>query len=160
MILCFLLADCRKVNYSFSGINIGDAKTIYIANVYNNVGGGPSNLSQIFTENLKDYYQKNTPLKIVNGEADLLLEATITGYTFLPTATGVEQAQQNRLSINVQVSFTNTLDEEQNIKNQSFSFFRDFPAAQSLSQVESGGGLTPVIDQIVFDIFNKSVANW
>ena len=161
-VVLFLFSDCRKVSYSLTGINIGDAKTILISNLFNNSGQGPSNLSQVFTESLKDYYQKNSPLKIVAGESDLILEGAITSYTYTPMALGADQAQQNRLTITLQITFINTKNDEQNLKNTTFSFYRDFDATRSLSDIEasSDSNLKPIIDQIIFDIFNKTVANW
>jgi len=160
--VAFIFSDCRNVNYSFTGINIGDAKTILISNLFNNSGQGPSNLSQNFTESLKDYYQKNSPLKIVSGESDLILEGAITSYTYSPMAIGANQAQQNRLTITLVITFVNTKNDEQNLKNVTFSFYRDFDANRSLSEIESSAdsNLKPIIDQIIFDIFNKTVANW
>ena len=44
--------------YSFSGANIPlEVKTISIQTFYDEVGTGPPNLSQLFTEKIKDYYQ-------------------------------------------------------------------------------------------------------
>jgi hypothetical protein len=87
------------------------------------------------------------------------LEGTITAYEVTPTApTANDQAAFNRLTITIQVKFTNNKDEEKNF-DQSFSFFKDFPQNQTLSQVESR--LIPVIlDQLVQDIFNKSAGDW
>ena len=69
-----------------------------------------------------------------------------------------ETAAQNRLTISVKVTFTNTLDANQNY-SQSFSHYADFESSQDLSTVE-----TELINQIVNvlteNIFNKAVANW
>jgi hypothetical protein len=155
-----LFSGCNRVSYSLSGINLKGAQTIYIANVFNNAGGGPANLGQTVTESLKDYYQKNSPLKIVNGEADIVLEATVTQYDFQPTAIGADQAQQNRFSVTIQVNYTNTKDEEVTLKNTPFTFALNVANTKTISQAEADGTLTQIINQIVFDIFNKTAANW
>ncbi len=146
--------------YSFTGINLDpNIKTVAIANFYNNSGGGPANLSQTFTERLKDYYQGNSPLKIVNQDGHLLLEGSIVGYDLMPVApTAEQQASLNRLTIRVQVKFTNTFDETKNFDSQ-FSFYRDFDQNQSLSSVEPQL-IDAIFEQIIYDIFNKSVADW
>ncbi|MEQ9007488.1 MAG: hypothetical protein RLP12_06370, partial [Ekhidna sp.] len=51
--------------YSFTGASISpDTKTISISTFYNNAPLGPSNMSAIFTENIKDYFQQNTSLEL------------------------------------------------------------------------------------------------
>lgn len=155
-------AGCKVVNYSFTGTTIRpDIKTISVANFINNSGGGPANISQNFTERLKEYYQQNSTLKIAppNGSADLQLDGAITGYELTPIApTQGQFASLNRLTVRVQVKFVNTKDETESF-DAPFSFYADFPQERTLTAVENEL-LTVIFDQIVLDIFNKSVANW
>jgi Lipopolysaccharide-assembly len=155
-----LLLNSCKASYSLSGVNLGNAKTIQIVNFVNDTGAGPSNLSQRFTERLKEYYQQNSPLKIVNGDADLILEGNLTSYTYLPTVINadINSPTQNRLNIGVQFRFTNNVDNEQST-NSTVTFYQDFPSDRTLSQVEDGG-VVFIFNQLVFDIFNRTVANW
>ena len=164
--LAGLLALSACKIYSFSGASIGPGiKNISIANFNNEAAGGPVNMSQTLTEKLKEYFQSNSALKIVNNDGQLTLEGTIVGYQLSPVAVTAQpdpsrpdQAALNRLTIRVKARFVNTQDEEQNY-DQEFQFYQDFPQNQSLTDVE--GRLVPVIlDQIVLDIFNRSVANW
>ncbi len=164
-VLLLLLGSCKSVNYSFTGTSLDFTKirTISINNFYNNAGTGPANLAQTFTERMRDYYQSNTPLKIVTTNSDLHLEGSITGYDVTPVAptgnTGTQvQASLNRLTIRVQVKYINNQNEEENF-DQSFTAYEDFPQSSTLSQVERELIIT-ISDRIVFDIFNKSVANW
>ena len=72
-LLLIALAGCGV--YSFTGANISpEISTISIQTFYDEVGSGPPNLSQLFTEKIKDYYQQNTSLTIVQDEGDLQLE--------------------------------------------------------------------------------------
>lgn len=154
--------------YSFTGTTLSpDIKNISVANFINNAGGGPANLSQLLTEKVKEYYQQNSTLKITDPDAsaDLQLEGTIVGYDVTPIAPTAPTAGQqtqlaslNRLTIRVQVRFTNTKNEEENF-DTPFSFYADFPQERTLTQVENEL-INTIFDQIVFDIFNKSVANW
>ncbi len=158
LLLLFLPTSCGV--YSFTGINLDPRiKTVAITNFYNNSGGGPANLSQTFTERMKDYYQNNSPLKIANQDGDLLLEGSIVGYDLIPVApTADQQASLNRLTIRVQVKFTNTVDETKNFDSQ-FSFYSDFPQTETLSSAE-GRLIDIIFEQIIYDVFNKSVADW
>lgn len=166
LLLAFTLTGCGI--YSFTGTTLSpDIKNISVANFYNNSGGGPANLSQTLTESLKEYYQRNSTLKIAppDGNADLQLEGSIVGYEVTPVAptapaTGQQTplASLNRLTVRVQVKFVNTKDETQNF-DTSFSAYEDFPQERTLTQVENEK-IPIIFERIVFDVFNKSVANW
>ena len=67
-------------------------------------------------------------------------------------------ASQNRLTITVEVIFTNRKDEKASFK-RSFSRFDDFSANQQLQSVENGL-IETIGNQIADDIFNKAFVNW
>ncbi|MFA0964263.1 LPS assembly lipoprotein LptE [Roseivirga sp. BDSF3-8] len=153
--------------YSLSGNTLNPAiQTVSIANFYNDSGGGPANLSQTFTEEIRDYYQTNTSLSLVSSDGDLQLDGSIVSWTvspLAPQATGsaatTDVAGQERLTIGVKVIYVNTLDEDQNFE-RNFSFYADFdPARNTLTEVENQL-IETIFDQIIFDIFNATVANW
>jgi hypothetical protein len=157
-ITCFFTSSCKI--YSFTGTTLSsELKTITIQNFVMNTAGGPANLTLTFTEKLKEYYQRNTSLKLKPNDADLLLEGSVTGYELTPvSATSSDKAALNRLTIRVEVRFVNSKDEDQSFEKE-FSFYQDFPQEQTLAQVE--GSLVPkIIDQIVLNIFNDTAAQW
>jgi hypothetical protein len=121
--------------------------------------GGPSNLSLSINEKLKEYFQRNSTLKITSQNPDLQIEGTIVGYDLTPQApTSDDKAGLNRLTLRVQFQLTNRLDESKNF-DQEFSFYQDFPQNQTLSQVEKT--LIPKLtDQIILDLFNKIAGDW
>ena len=156
--LCFVSASCGI--YGFSGNSLSDDyKTFTVLNFNTGVAGGPANLPIQVNEKLKEYFQRNTNLKLVPTGGDIIFEGTLTGYDVIPVApTASDQAGFNRLTVTVQVRFTNTLDETKDF-DQSFSFYADFPQGQTLNQNEAR--LLPgILDQIVQNIFNKSAADW
>lgn len=162
VVLCLFQAwVCSSCGiYSFRGTTLAsDIKSVTINNFSMATAGGPANLALQFNEKMKEYYQRNTNLALLPNNGDLQLEGSIVGYEVTPAApTSNDQAALNRLTISIQVKFTNNKDEEKNF-DQSFSFFKDFPQNQTLSQVESR--LIPqILDQIVQDIFNKSAGDW
>ena len=147
--------------YSFSGtsINYEKIKTLTIANFVMATAGGPANLPLKLNENLKEYYQRNTSLKLLPSNGDVQLEGSIVGYEVSPVApTSQDQSAFNRLTMTVQVKFTNTKEEDKDFE-QSFSFYQDFPANQTLNQNETRL-IEKILEQIVQDIFNKSAADW
>jgi hypothetical protein len=121
--------------------------------------GGPSNLSLSVNEKLKEYFQRNSTLKITSQNPDLQIEGTIVGYDLTPQApTSDDKAGLNRLTLRIQFQLTNRLDETKNF-DQEFSFYQDFPQNQTLTQVEKT--LIPKLtDQIILDLFNKIAGDW
>ncbi|QNP54139.1 LptE family protein [Hymenobacter qilianensis] len=150
--------------YSFTGTNIDPAvKTISIATFQNNASNGPSFLAQRFTEDFKDYFQRNTTLKLVPRDGDLQFEGAITAYDFAPAAIqregNVDQAGQNRLTIQVQVKFVNTKDPLQDLE-QTFQSSDSFSATEDITTINNDPRVRVITNNIITDVFNKSVANW
>jgi hypothetical protein len=146
--------------YSFKGASLSpDLKTIQISNIRMETAGGPSNLSLTMNESLKEYFQRNSTLKITNQNPDLKIEGTSIGYDLTPQApTSDDKAGLNRLTLRVQFQLTNRLDESKNF-DQEFSFYQDFPQNQTLTQVEKNL-LPKLTDQIILDLFNKIAGDW
>ncbi len=166
-ILLFLLlgltSSCGV--YSFTGTTIS-AKTISIQTFYNDANNGPANLGIQFTDRLRDYYQQNTSLTLVNEDGELQIEGAVASYRLSPVAPSAatstevnDQANLTRLTISVKVDYVNTQDEEQNFSKKTFSFYADFDNDKGLTAVEDEL-IQTIYDQIILDIFNATVANW
>ena len=161
--ISFLLSSCSV--YSFSGTNIDPAvKTISIATFANNASNGPSFLAQRFTEDFKDYFQRNTSLKLVPRDGDLQFEGQIIAYDFAPAAIqqqdGRDQAGANQLTIQVRVKFTNSKDPKQDFE-QTLQTTRPFSATRDITSINNDPtALNELFRNIITDAFNKSVANW
>ena len=166
VIIIFLSFGCGV--YSFTGASISpEVKTISCQDFFNNSPLGPSNMSVLFTEKIKDYFERNTSLEIVDENGDLEIEGTIENFSLspvAPTAEGGRNAQYftglTRLTVRVNASYLNKTDEQFNFENKSFSFYKDFDQnTEELSSNEQEF-VEEIFDQIVLDIFNSSVANW
>lgn len=154
----FLLAGC-KINYTFTGASISpEIKSVSIQFFQNQAPMVQPALSNDFTEALKDKFVRQTSLELVNGIGDLNFEGVITGYDTKPVSIQRETAAENRLTITVKVKYTNALEPEQNFET-AFSSYEDYESSQSLETVEAEL-MEAIIDKLVEDIFNKSVANW
>ncbi len=146
--------------YSFTGTSIQpDVKTITIPYVeYKALRVNPS-LSNLVTEALQDKFRKLTSLEQVDVDGDLELVCEITGYDVKATAiTADEQAAQNRLTVTVKVDFANKKYPEDDV-SKTFSAYEDFDATQSLDAVE-GTLCDTIVEKLVEDIFNATVAQW
>ncbi|MBP3203324.1 MAG: LptE family protein [Bacteroidales bacterium] len=158
--LAALVSACSVVKYSFTGTSIQpDVKTITIPYVeYKAMRVNPS-LSNDLTEALQDKFRKLTSLEQVDVDGDLELVCEVTGYDVKATAvTADEVAAQNRLTVTVKAEFSNRKYPEDDV-SKSFSAYEDFDATQSLDAVEATLCET-IIDKLVEDIFNATVAQW
>ncbi len=163
-LISMLLAGCLAAAcgiYSFTGTSIqADVNTITIPYVeYRALRVNPA-LSNQMTEALQEKFRRLTRLEQVDEDGDLELVCEITGYDVKATAvTADELASQNRLTVTVKVNFTNNKYPEDNVENQSFSAYEDFDATLTLDSVE-GGLCETIVDKLVEDIFNATVAQW
>ncbi|HIS22744.1 MAG TPA: LptE family protein [Candidatus Cryptobacteroides intestinipullorum] len=157
-VTAFILRSCGI--YSFSGTSI--QPDVYTVNIhyfeYKALRVNPT-LSNDLTEALKDQFRRLTRLEQVDEGGDLDIVGEIIGYDVKAMGvTADEVAAQNRLTVNVKIYFTNNKYPEDNLE-QSFSAYADFDATQSLDAVESSI-CEEIIDQLVEDIFNATVAQW
>jgi hypothetical protein len=156
--LSFFLAACT-INYSPVGVDIpADAKTICIKQFQNNASLINLGLSNQLTTQLKDKFQSNTRLSLVDSRGDLYLEGEITTYSLSSVALGADMATMNRLTISVKIKYENRFDEEKNVE-QTFSRYMDFDSKQTLQQVENEL-ISQICEALVDDIFAATVGNW
>ena len=148
LILSFLtvLATACSISYKFNGASIDYTKV------------NPT-LAPQFTEDLKDIYIRQTRLQLVPSNGDLELEGEITGYDFAPMAVKEDAiASQTRLTITVRVRYSNRVNPDEDFE-QSFSAYREFDSNLMPQQVE-GTLCEEIIEEIVDQIYNATVANW
>ncbi|WP_299760600.1 LPS assembly lipoprotein LptE [uncultured Pontibacter sp.] len=161
--LLLLLLVCGSCIYSFTGTTLSpDIRTISIQNLENSTGEGPSNLTQVVTDNMKDYYRRNTNLAIVQSEGDLQLAGQIVSFTYSPAAIQREGQQDiaslNRLTLGVQIRFANVKQPEKDFE-RTFTIAQDFPQNVDVTQL-STAQIEQLSEQLVVDVFNKTVADW
>lgn len=123
-------------------------------------------MSQLFSEAIKDYYQQNTSLALVENDGDLQLDGAIDSYTLSPVAptastdgSGIDFSALTRITINVNAQYLNTKDDTFNF-DRRFSFFRDFDQTTTDLSANEEAFVVEIFEQIILDIFNASVANW
>ena len=158
-ITTILFSGCTA-SYSFTGASISpEVKTVSIDFFPSNASLAPPTASQAFTEAMKDIFLSQTNLILVKDDGDLQFEGFISNYTANPVAIqGNETAALTRVTMTVNVKFTNTQDEQQSFET-SFARYEDFETSQNLSAVEEEL-LASINNQLTQDIFNKAVTNW
>lgn len=157
--LAIMSSSC-KVSYSFSGASTGSLSTVSVQYFQDRSSLAPVNLPQAFTDELRDFIQSQTKLKLVNDLAEANFEGEIRIYDGQrPVAiSGDDQASLNRFTIAVNVKYTNSLDPKLNFE-QTFSQYQDYDSRRSFPEVEAE--LTEeIIKLIVEDIFNRAFVNW
>ena len=157
-VLC--LAGCR-VTYSFSGTSIDpDVHTICLPTFEYKAMRVNTSLSNELSEALRTRFRRMTSLEQVEMDGDLEIIGEITGYDVQASAvTAEEVAAQNRLTVVVKVDFNNVKHPEESFSGKSFSAYADYDSSNSLDAVESTL-CSEIIDKIIEDIFNATVAQW
>lgn len=146
--------------YSFSGTSIqSDVKTVTINYIeYKAVKVNPS-LSNDLTEAIRNQFKKMTKLDETDLDGDLEISGQVTGYDVAASAiTANEVAARNKLTVTVKIQFTNRKHPEDDF-DQSFSAYSEYDSENSLEAVESTL-VAEIIEKLVEDIFNASVAQW
>jgi len=156
--IIILLTGCGI--YSFSGASLDpNDKTVTVKFFPNRADLVNPNLSQLFTEQLKDRFVGQTGLELVDFNGDLMFEGEIVRYFTEPVAvTSDETAQYNKLTIEVRVKYTSINKPEFDFDTK-FSRFAEYESNKLLTDVEDD--LTEeIVQELIDDIFNKSVVNW
>ena len=162
-LLTFLIIGCG--NYSFTGASIPEGTESFQVNLFENNSG--NNLGSIFepgldrdfTIALQNILENQTNLEMLQNNGDLVYEGEIIEYRVSPmTATANLDAAQNRLTITINVIFSNFKKDEDNFERR-FSFYYDFPAEQQLISVKNEAHEI-IFERITQDIFNASLAKW
>ncbi len=157
-VACAAVSGCGI--YSFSGTSIQpDVKSIAVEYFKNNALKVNPTLASSLSDALIDQYRRLTSLQVLPENGDMNVYGEITSYDTRPMAvTADEVASQNRLTVTVKITFTNRLHPEEDFE-KSFSAYADYDSNQLLDAVESSL-CDEIIDILVEDIFNATVANW
>jgi lipopolysaccharide assembly LptE-like protein len=151
-----LISGC----YTFKGFSVDpNLATFKIAKFDNTTFNSPPNIDQTFTESLKRKISRESRLILDERNPDIQFDGSITKYqvSAVSPEPGETTALQ-RLSITVNIEYSNFSDEEDNWQ-QSFDFFADYsPNEQLLDRQDEL--IAVIFDQILEDIFNKAFTNW
>ena len=153
------LNSCR-ISYSFTGVSLPpQTKTYSVYYFPNRARLVNPTLSQLFTEELRDKLKRQSPLKESAEDGDLIFEGFIENYEVKPMSIQKgDAAAQNRLTIAIMVKYTNRFDTSQNFE-RSFSGYEDFDSSKSWSEIEDSY-VPIIIEKILEDLFNSTIANW
>jgi len=156
IILATIATSC-SVKYSFTGASISpDVKTVAVATFPNRSPFEPT-FGDRLSEALRNRFMSQTRLDLRPDDGDLYFEGEVSSFVISAEAiTGNDIAAQNRLTITIRVKFSNKIDPTQDF-DKSFTQYESYPSSNSeppTSVIEN------ILDKLVEDIFNASVANW
>ena len=156
--LLLIISSCGF--YTFSGASISaEIKNIKIGYFINEAENFKVNLDRDITQKLTDFIIEQTDLSVNNDNYEIEINGKIISYDISPISISSNDfANQNRLSISVNIDFKNYINEKENY-NQKFTRYVDYKSDQNLEEIESE--LTDqILEEICIDIFNKTFVNW
>lgn len=160
LVSCVLVACTVSYKFNGSSINYDKVKTISFENFPNRSAAfvwGP--MESMFNVALQDKFMQQTRLKQVRQGGDLELSGEITNYDASNKGIGSEgYSTMAELRMTVNVRFVNNTNHTEDFEQQ-FSASREYNASQQLSAVQEEY-VSQMIDEIVEQIFNATVANW
>ena len=158
VIIAFSFNSCSV--YNFTGTGKIEAKTFQVNYFQNNADLIEPGIERTFTLELQDIIQNQTNLNLVNSGGDLTYEGEIVEYRITPmTATADQRAAQNRLTITVNVRYTNKNKVADDFEKR-FSFYYDYDGNTQLIGSKLTAALDEIFERITQDIFNESLAKW
>ena len=157
----FLQNGCSpSFGYSMKGISIpADVKTFYVETFDNQDPESVPTLPRDFTEKLKDKIRRESNLQYNDTDPDIEFTGAVIRFSVTAEAPKAdEEIGFNKLTIAVNVNFTNNKDEKAEWKQQ-FSFDDFFAPDQNLLDVQDDL-IENITDELVDRIFNKAFTNW
>lgn len=149
--------------YSFTGGSISAGmKTVSVLVFENTASLVNPNLSQQFTEALKERIRTQTSLSFVRVDGDANFEGRITDYNLQPVAIQANQqvtAGLTRLTISVSVKYTNKIEPDKSFE-QTFTRYKDFSTQGQPFASQETALVKDINQQLTEDIYNRAFANW
>ena len=161
IVLCCDSCKLAKVSYNMTGGSLNpDLKTFSVDYFPNTALLVVPYLSTLFTEKLQTYMRTTTSLKeVTDNNGDIRFEGQIVGYNQRPIDIQRDEvATNNRLTIEIQVKYTNTKDDKFDF-NTRFSNYKDYGIDEDFNSIEESL-INEILDKIIDDIYNKAIVNW
>ncbi len=155
-----IITSC-KISYKFNGSSIDytKVKTISITDIPNRAPLVYASLSSDFTEQLRDEFSQKTSLQFVESNGDLQISGAIVGYNVISSGVNADgDAMDSRLQMSVNISFVNKVNPTEDFE-RTFSSYQVFSNTYTIDQVQAELN-EELIDDIISQIFNATVANW
>lgn len=150
-----------SIKYRLNGASIDYnlIKTITIEAFTNRAAYQWAPMAPMFNTSLSDIYNNQTKLRQVKRDGDLVLSGEITSYDQTNKSISADgYSSMVQLKMSVTVKFRNNKNHNDDF-DKSFTASREYDASQQLSAVQEEL-VQQMIDDIVDQVFNATVANW
>ncbi len=150
-----------SVSYTFNGssINYEKVKSISIDKFPIRSAYVWSPMESMFYNTISDAYAQKTKLEVLKRNGDMQLSGEIVEYSQTNKAIAADGfAAQTQLKISVNVRFVNNSNHAEDFERR-FSATAEYDSSQQLNSVQEEL-VQEMIDDIVDQIFNATVANW
>ncbi len=155
-----LLSSC-SISYKFTGtsLNYDKVKSISVDKFPLRSSYVWAPMESMFYNTLVDEYSKKTKLTVLKRGGDLQVSGEIVEYSQTNKSIAADgYSAQTQLKVTVNVRFVNNSNHAEDFE-QRFSATTDYDSSQQLSQVQESL-VQEMINDIVNQIFNATVANW
>lgn len=155
-----LMSGCI-VSYKLNGASIdyNTIKTITIETISNRAAYQWSPMAPMFNTSLSDIYNRQTKLRQVKRDGDLVLSGEITSYDQTNKSVAADgYSSMVQLKMTVKIKFTNNKKHDDDF-DRAFSASREYDSSQQLASVQEEL-VQQMIDDIVDQVFNATVADW
>lgn len=161
MLMMALVFTACSISYQFNGTNINyeKVKTVSLDKFPIRANYVWSPMESMFYNSFSDAFAKKTKLKVLKRNGDLQFSGEITEYSQTNKSVAADgYSAQTELKMTVKVRYVNQTDHDQDFE-QSFSSRTTYDSSQQLAAVQEQL-VQEMIDDIVDQIFNASVASW
>lgn len=161
LLVALLFGSCFSLKYDFKGGVAVDPKikTFSVQYFDNKARLVEPLFSQQFTEELKQYIESNTSLRLVTGRGDVDFSGIVSTYEITPQAiSSGETAAKTRFKIAVKAKYQNVINPDDEFE-RSFSQFREFESTTSFNDVEDALS-EEIREEIIEQLFNAAFVNW
>ena len=162
LIVLLVLVNSCSISYKFNGasINYDKVKTITIETFPIRSAYVYPALATVFNDDLQTIYMTQTRLQLVPRNGDLNISGEIVGYEVLNQAVKADgYASEAQLKLTVNVRFVNNTNHAEDFERQ-FSTFRNYDSSKYQLPAVQDDLISEMVDEIVDQIFNATVANW
>ena len=161
MVLSALILTACSVQYKFTGTSIDytRTKTISLDKFPIRANYVWSPMESMFYNTLSDVFAQRTKLRVLKRGGDLQLSGEIVEYSQTNKSISSDgYSSQVQLKVTVNVRFVNNINHDEDFEKK-FSATSEYDSSQQLAAVQETL-VKEIIDNIVDQIFNETVANW
>jgi hypothetical protein len=156
-----ILVSCFTISYSFRGGRI-PGETFSIESFTNQASIINPNLAIVFQDALQERFTNESNLKYTDKdqtENHVKFSGTIKKYRISPVqGTGNETVTLNRLTISVNILYSNSKEPSLNFEKE-FASYDDFESSQDFSSVEEELMKT-ISEKLVALVYNQTIVDW